>query len=104
MFSDEAMATTKPLPGAPKDLSSEADGAGGFKVKWSAPPQKDIATYRLYKGGLFSNKLLKETDQIECVLEGSAIGKSAKVSVSAVDKDGLESKQSEPLEITMPVK
>jgi fibronectin type 3 domain-containing protein len=99
VYSDEAMATTKPLPGTPKDLTAEACSTGEFKIKWLAPAQKDIKTYRLYKSGLFSGKLLKETDKTECVLEESVVGKSIKVSVSAVDIDGLESVMSSEIEI-----
>lgn len=95
--------STKPLPAAPAEVVCEA-GEQGATVRWKAPPQPDVTSYRVWQEGLLGDTLLGSVSVCEFVLTGERVGKGLSVSVSAVDADALESPRSGTVRIVPPAK
>ena len=100
-WSEVAEGTTKPLPGAPVDLSAEWV-EDGTRLTWSAPPESDVVEYRVWGKKLFGQDEWARCAERECWIERARIGSRGVVAVSAVDADGLESVFSAWLEIRPP--
>jgi fibronectin type 3 domain-containing protein len=97
-FSNAAEATTKPLPKSPTTIEVKPL-ANGFKLTWEPNPEPDIVTYKIYLHSFFRDKEIGNTDELEFTTESLKPDDDYSVSVTAVDKDGLESEKSEPVEV-----
>ncbi len=100
-WSEPIAGSTKPLPGAPDGLSVEWTSDGAF-LRWEAPPQKDIARYRILNKKLFGQEEVASSESDEYFFSAEALAQKKVLMVIAVDKDGLESPPSPPLEIRPP--
>jgi fibronectin type 3 domain-containing protein len=90
--------TTKPLPRTPTDLEANALPSG-FILRWKPNPEPDIATYKIYVLSFLTDKEIGSTEKIPFSITTLDADKEYTVSVTAVDKDGLESNKSEPVTI-----
>ncbi len=97
-WSAPVAAHTKPLPPAPEQVAVDYR-SGEIKLAW-APPQKDVATYRLWKKG--GKEPLAETVKPEYVLRFGEVGKKLVLTLTLVEQDGLESLPGVPLELEEP--
>jgi fibronectin type 3 domain-containing protein len=97
-FSNTAEATTKPLPKSPTTIEV-TPLVTGFKLSWEPNPEPDIATYKIYLRSFFTDKEIGSTDELEFTTESLKPDDEYSVSVTAVDKDGLESEKSEPITV-----
>ncbi len=100
-WSDTVEGATKPLPGAPTEVTAELNDQGA-RMTWTAAPQPDIKQYNIWRKGFLGSDLIMSSATTDCQLHPGEIGKKITVTVSAVDTDGLESPRSEPLEIRPP--
>ena len=97
-FSNTAEATTKPLPKSPVGIEV-IPLAHGFKLKWKPNPEPDIVTYKIYLRSFFTDKEIGNTGELEFTTESLKPNDEYSISVTAVDKDGLESEKSKPVEV-----
>ena len=97
-FSSTAQATTKPLPKPPTGLEVKPL-AHGFELKWEPNPEPDIADYKIYLRSFFTDNEIGSTDKVEFTTDTLKPDDEYTVSVTAIDKDGLESKKSEPITV-----
>ena len=97
-WSEVVRGTTKPLPDAPTGLAVEWAGDGAF-LRWEAPPQDDIARYRIFNKKLFGQEEVGTAEEAEFFLPAAALAQKKVLVVVAVDQDGLESLPSRPLEV-----
>ena len=91
-------ATTKSLPQPPAGLETKGL-ANGFELKWKPNPESDIANYRIYLRSFFVDKEIGRTDETTFTIITLKPNEEYAVSVTAVDRDGLESKKSEPITV-----
>ena len=91
--------STKPIPPAPINFSSE-DIPAGVNLLWEPPAVPDIKEYKIWKKNFFSWEPVAVTDKPEYVIDQSLLNKSIVLAVSTVDRDGLESLRSGPIEIS----
>jgi fibronectin type 3 domain-containing protein len=97
-FSETLEATTKPLPKAPIGLAVKPL-ANGFELKWKPNPEPDIANYKIYLRSFFMDKEIGSTDKVEFTTDTLKPDDEYSISVTAIDKDGLESEKSEPVKV-----
>jgi fibronectin type 3 domain-containing protein/TolB-like protein len=97
-FSNTVEATTKPLPKSPAGIEV-IPLAHGFKLKWKPNPEMDVVTYKIYLRSFFRDKEIGSTGELEFTTESLKPDDEYSVSVTAVDKDGLESEKSEPITV-----
>jgi fibronectin type 3 domain-containing protein len=97
-FSLTAEATTKPLPKSPTGIEM-TPLVNGFKLTWEPNPEPDIATYTIYLRSFFTDKEIGNTGELEFATESLKPDDEYSISVTAVDKDGLESEKSEPITV-----
>ena len=96
--SDSAEATTKPLPHPPTGL--EVQGvANGFELSWKPNPEPDIVKYKIYVRSFLTDKKIGSTEATNFTIDTLKPDDEYTVSVTAVDKDGLESKKSEQIKV-----
>jgi fibronectin type 3 domain-containing protein/TolB-like protein len=89
---------TKPLPAPPTSLQWKANTK---ELSWNASVTPDVKQYKVWKKGFVSSELLSTVSQTSCQFSAEQVGKKAKVMVSAVDADGLESLRSEVQEVVL---
>ncbi len=100
--SKEVTVSTKPLPQPPKQLHASRDGIRSIDLRWSPSPTKDVVSYNVYRayrsdsayGLVGTSRTTHYTDRT------GKDGARFFYRVSAVDKDGLESRKSAPAEGT----
>jgi hypothetical protein len=97
-FSATVEATTKPLPKSPTGLEVKPL-ANGFELKWEPNPEPDIANYKIYLRSFFMDKELGSTDKVEFTTDSLKPNDEYRISVTAIDQDGLESEKSEPVTV-----
>ena len=97
-WSEIASGTTKPLPDAPAGLAVEWTEDGAF-LRWEGPPQDDIVRYRIFNKKLFGQEEVGTAETTEYFLPAAALAQKKVLMVMAVDKDGLESQPSKPLDV-----
>jgi len=97
-FSNTVEATTKPLPKSPTGLEAKPL-ANGFELKWKPNPEPDIANYKIYLRSFFMDKEIGNTDKVEFTTDTLKPDDEYSISVTAIDKDGLESEKSEPITV-----
>ncbi|MFW5487071.1 MAG: hypothetical protein ACNI3A_01365 [Desulfovibrio sp.] len=99
-----AVATTKPRPKAVQAFKA-ALTSGGIRLTWKQSPEKDIASYEIYREGFggFVNKLAAmQPAQTAFVDSDVSPGSSYAYRIVAVDKDGLESDKVDSNSVTIP--
>jgi len=97
-FSSNVEATTKPLPKPPTSLEVKPL-AHGFELKWKPNPEPDIANYKIYLRSFFMDKEIGSTDKVEFTTDTLKPDDEYSISITAIDKDGLESEKSEPITV-----
>lgn len=99
-MSDPVETSTKPAPQAPQNVVC-ADGADGVAITWDKSPEPDVEKYRVYRHAFISSRQVGETGENRFVVTDVSAGSTCKFSVSAVDRDGLESARSVPVRHVM---
>ena len=84
--------TTKPRPGPPTLSCAGADT--GIELTWTHDDPGSIAAYRIYEAGFLGRTRVAETAESRHLIP-AAPGKRMKLTVTAIDHDGLESLPSE---------
>jgi fibronectin type 3 domain-containing protein len=97
-FSATAGATTKPLPQPPAGLEVKAL-RNGFELSWQSNPEPDIATYKIYLKSFMADKEIGSTEKVPFTISTLDGDKEYAVAITAVDKDGLESKKSATVKV-----
>ncbi|MDP6540568.1 MAG: hypothetical protein QF410_13580 [Planctomycetota bacterium] len=100
---DPERAVTKPEPLPPIGLALAARALGRNDLAWSPNVEADLATYRLLRSrgeGPFEIVLEAPAGETRAVDEAVGAGEIVRYSLVAVDRDGLASAPSEPLEVT----
>jgi len=97
-FSETVEATTKSLPKPPTGLEVKPL-ANGFELKWKPNPEPDIANYKIYLRSFFMDKEVGSTEEVEFTTDTLKPGDDYSISITAIDKDGLESEKSEPITV-----
>ena len=97
-YSTTVEATTKPLPKSPTGLEVKPL-ANGFELKWKPNPEPDIANYKIYLRSFFMDKEIGSTDKVEFTTDSLKPDDEYSISVTAIDRDGLESEKSEPIKV-----
>lgn len=100
-WAEPVLGTTKPLPDAPADLAVEWKKAGAF-LRWKAPPQKDVASYRILNKKLFGQEEIAVCTDAEYFFPVESLAQKKVLFVIAIDDDGLESPPSPSLEVRPP--
>lgn len=100
-WSDVVAGSTKPLPDAPSNLEVEWDEEGA-RLSWTPPPQDDIARYRILNKRFMGQDELAVTETAEFFIPEESLSRKLVIMLTAVDRDGLESPFSPPLEIRKP--
>lgn len=89
----------KPLPDAPTELQGHADGSA-LKITWQPPSQTDVISYNVWEAKfLFGWRLLGSTPNPVFRITCEPGEKFPKLSVTAIDKDKLESQHSKTLNL-----
>jgi len=100
---DPVRAVTKPEPLPPIGLRTISQSLGANQVAWEPNVEEDIAGYRLYRNleGEDSPALVASLDAAETTATDAAVGAGQRVSYAlvAIDRDGLESALSNPIEV-----
>ncbi|MEI6166884.1 MAG: hypothetical protein WCS52_06795 [bacterium] len=97
-WSKVIMGRAKPIPDAPSRVSREWVGTNA-RVSWQAPAQPDVQRYNVWRKKLFGWEPIATTEQTSYLFEFTELSKPMTVTISAVDKDGLESEKSGMIEI-----
>ena len=97
-FSDMIIIRTKPKPRAPKGLDATFK-EGKAVLTWSANTEPDIASYNVFEKGFFGLSKVDTVNEPKFIMVGPKPGKSKKYVVTAVDRDGLESKPTQPITV-----
>ena len=97
-FSDSVKATTKPLPHPPTGIEVQG-AANGFELSWKPSPESDIVEYKIYLRSFLKDKKIGSTEATNFTTDTLKPDTEYTVSVTAVDKDGLESEKSEQIKV-----
>ena len=97
-FSGTSEATTKPLPKPPTGLEVKPL-ANGFELRWKPNPEQDITHYKIYLRFFFTDREIASTDKVAFTTDSLKPKDEYSISVTAIDKDGLESDKSEPIKV-----
>ena len=92
-WSQVVMGRAKPVPDAPSGMSRERVGTN-VRLSWQAPGQPDIQRYNVWRKKLIGWEPIATTEQTHYLFEFMELSKPMTVTISAVDKDGLESEKS----------
>ena len=101
-----ASAKTKPSPTAPTGVSATSGEAGRSTIRWTANPEKDIASYRVMRSASLDGSYSVIATVKDTFYEDAGLKNGAAYfyKVQAQDKDDLLSKESEPVSaITKPL-
>jgi fibronectin type 3 domain-containing protein/TolB-like protein len=106
-LSEEIEANTKAIPNTIQGLSIEED-IGGLMIFWQPSTNSDISNYQVYRSNSSScsgvRKLATVDSSNDVYLDSSVkSGKSYCYQITAIDRDKLESKQSQSVNFTMPI-
>lgn len=99
VWSEVVAGATKPLPAPPTELQWKAETK---ELRWTASVTPDVKQYKIWKSGFLGAELLVTVTSTCCPLTAAQVGKQAKVMVSAVDTEGLESPRSAALTVASP--
>ncbi|HDH87433.1 MAG TPA: hypothetical protein ENF36_05225 [Desulfobacteraceae bacterium] len=97
-FSDIITVKTKPKPRAPTGLTARVE-QGKTILTWSNNTESDITLYNVFEKGFFGSRKVGAVKEPKFINVGPKPGKSKNYTVTAVDKDGLESKPSQPVTV-----
>jgi len=97
-FSDTITIKTKPKPRAPTGIAAQVE-QGKTVITWSSNTEKDIASYNVFEKGFLGPRKIDTVKEPQCSVVSPKPGKSKHYTVTAVDKDGLESKPSQPVTV-----
>ena len=73
--------------------------ANGFRLRWKPNPEPDIVKYKIYLHSFMLDKEIGSTEATNFTIDTLKPDSEYTVSVTAVDKDGLESKKSEQIKV-----
>lgn len=97
---DPVRAVTKPVPLPPMGLRLDSQRLGVNQLAWEPNVEEDIAEYRLYRVAPGAPRTLVVSvpgNQTQALDRGVAAGELVTYVLVAVDRDGLESRPSEPV-------
>ena len=97
-FSDTITLWTKPKPRAPTGLNATFE-KGKTVLTWSANTEPDIASYNVFEKGFLGLRKVGTVREPQFINVAPKPGKSKDYVVKAVDRDGLESKPSQPVTV-----
>lgn len=97
-FSDTITVKTKPKPRAPTGLTGRVE-QGKTILNWSNNTESDIVSYNVFEKGFLGPRKVDTVKEPQCNVVSPKPGKSRNYTVTAVDKDGLESKPSQPITV-----
>ena len=97
-MSDTISVKTKPRPKSPEGLTADYQG-GMVNLSWMPNNEPDIGSYIVYKKGFSEMTKIAIVEETKFSDSGLAPGKEATYSVTAVDKDGLESEPSQKIAV-----
>jgi fibronectin type 3 domain-containing protein/TolB-like protein len=97
-FSDTITIKTKPKPRKPTGLTARVE-QGRTVLTWSNNTESDIASYNVFEKGFLGPRKVDTVKEPQCSAVSPKPGKSKAYTVTAVDKDGLESKPSQPVTV-----
>lgn len=97
-FSDTITPRTKPKPRAPTGLNATFK-EGKTVLTWSANTEPDIASYNVFEKGFLGLRKVGTVRESQFINVAPKPGKSKDYVVTAVDRDGLESKPSQPVTV-----
>ncbi|MBW1857112.1 MAG: hypothetical protein JRI42_02385 [Deltaproteobacteria bacterium] len=95
-FSDTIIIKTKPKPMVPTGVIAHVE-QGKTILTWSQNTESDITSYNVFEKGFLGPRKVNTVKEPHCSRVSPEPGKSKEYTVTAVDKDGLESKPSEPV-------
>ena len=95
-FSDTITIKTKPKPMPPTGITAHVE-QGKTILTWSQNTESDIISYNVFEKGFLGPRKVNTVKEPHCSKVSPKPGKSKEYTVTAVDKDGLESKPSEPV-------
>jgi fibronectin type 3 domain-containing protein len=95
-FSDTIIIKTKPKPMVPTGVIAQVE-QGKTILTWSQNTESDITSYNVFEKGFLGPRKVDTVKEPHCSRVSPKPGKSKEYAVTAVDKDGLESKPSEPV-------
>jgi len=97
-FSDTITIKTKPKPRAPTGLTAQHE-EGKIVLTWSNNTESDITSYNIFEKGFLGPRKVDTVKEPQFSVVSPKPGKSKDYTVTAVDKDGLESKPSQPVTV-----
>jgi fibronectin type 3 domain-containing protein/TolB-like protein len=97
-FSDTITIKTKPKPRAPTGLTAQVEREKTV-LTWSNNTESDITSYNIFEKGFLGPRKVDTVKEPQCSVVSPKPGKSKDYTVTAVDKDGLESKPSQPVTV-----
>jgi fibronectin type 3 domain-containing protein/TolB-like protein len=97
-FSDTITIKTKPKPRAPTGLTAQVE-QGKIVLIWSNNTESDITSYNIFEKGFLGPRKVNTVKEPQCSIVSPKPDKSKDYTVTAVDKDGLESKPSQPVTV-----
>jgi len=97
-FSDTITLKTKPKPRAPTGLNATLE-EGKAVLTWSANTEPDIASYNVFEKGFLGLSKIGTVTELKFIVAAPKSGKSKEYMVTAADRDGLESKPSQPITV-----
>ena len=97
-WSEAIAGSTKPLPDAPSNLEVKRN-KDGARLSWTPPPQDDIVRYRVLNKRFMGQDELAVTESPEYFIPEESLFRKLVIMLTAVDRDGLESPFSPPLEV-----
>ena len=97
-FSDTITIKTKPKPQAPTGLTARVE-QGKAVLTWSNNTESDITSYNVFEKGFLGPRKVDTVKEPQWSVVSPQPGKSKAYTVTAVDKDGLESKPSQPVTV-----
>jgi fibronectin type 3 domain-containing protein/TolB-like protein len=97
-FSDTITIKTKPKPSAPTGLTTRVE-QGKTVLTWSSNTESDITSYNVFEKGFLGPRKVDTVKEPQCSVVSPKSGKSRDYTVTAVDKDGLESKPSQTITV-----
>jgi fibronectin type 3 domain-containing protein len=94
-------AQTKAAPTMPEGITSSPDG-GAVILTWTASSAPDIDKYEIYQISFFGKKKLGETSDATFTVTGLSSGSTNTFTIVAIDREGLISEPSAPIEVLAP--